>query len=317
MTPFITRAYNSISFSEENPNILIKTSKESRLFDEIKYYQSIPSKLRCFFPSFIDGGKFGDNYTLALEFLAYDNFFNLIRNNLLDYSKVELFCFNLSKILSIFSEYKNGVIGEEDKHSMFVVKTQLEYCKLVRNFEFFKKLSKEKDVRINGKIYRNLEQIWPEIIDKFLDLLVDDSLFNFGHFDLCFSNILCGFHPNGFCNIKFIDPRGSFGKQTIYGDQSYDLAKLQHSFLGRYEFFIYDLFRIKQNLGNDFSLDFHYLADYDEYVKIFSKFFHLSLKTKLLMGFIFIGMCARHFDSFDRQLGMYLTGIKILNECLE
>ena len=38
---------------------------------------------------------------------------------------------------------------------------------------------------------------------------------------------------------------------------------------------------------------------------------------KFLQGLIFIGMCARHYDSLDRQKIMYCTGIKILNECLE
>jgi hypothetical protein len=37
---------------------------------------------------------------------------------------------------------------------------------------------------------------------------------------------------------------------------------------------------------------------------------------KLVEGLIYVGMCARHYDSSERQLAMYLTGIKNLNQIL-
>jgi hypothetical protein len=37
---------------------------------------------------------------------------------------------------------------------------------------------------------------------------------------------------------------------------------------------------------------------------------------RLVQGLIFVGMCARHYDSTDRQMIMYLTGIKNLNEAV-
>ena len=40
-------------------------------------------------------------------------------------------------------------------------------------------------------------------------------------------------------------------------------------------------------------------------------------KIKALEGTIFIGMCARHYDSLERQKAMFLTGLKILNDVHE
>jgi hypothetical protein len=40
-------------------------------------------------------------------------------------------------------------------------------------------------------------------------------------------------------------------------------------------------------------------------------------KVQILEGTIFIGMCARHYDSSKRQIAMYLTGLKILNDIYE
>lgn len=53
------------------------------------------------------------------------------------------------------------------------------------------------------------------------------------HGDFCFSNIL--YSPR-LRRIKVIDPRGSSGDgASLYGDSRYDLAKLAHSVVGRYD----------------------------------------------------------------------------------
>jgi hypothetical protein len=53
------------------------------------------------------------------------------------------------------------------------------------------------------------------------------------HGDLCFSNLL---YDSRNRRIKAIDPRGSVDKiPSLYGDLRYDLAKLNHSIVGRYD----------------------------------------------------------------------------------
>ena len=115
--------------------------------------------------------------------------------------------------------------------------------------------------------------------------------------------------------MKFIDPRGSFGEKGIYGDPLYDVAKLIHSFSGLYEYIIYDKFNVAYNEG---SIDYTFGDDQHIYVKnafLNHQIFN-NVKAKLIEGLIFIGMCSRHYDSLDRQLVMYSTGLKILNGLL-
>jgi hypothetical protein len=57
--------------------------------------------------------------------------------------------------------------------------------------------------------------------------------FHFIHGDLNFSNILI--HPTT-KSIKFIDPRGYFGKSSIFGCKEYDYAKILYAIYG-YDFF--------------------------------------------------------------------------------
>lgn len=77
------------------------------------------------------------------------------------------------------------------------------------------------------------------------------------HGDFCFSNIL---YDSRVGRIKAIDPRGLVGeKPTIYGDLRYDLAKLAHSVVGRYDQIIAGRVQVEAR-GTDFAIAFEPLA---------------------------------------------------------
>jgi hypothetical protein len=99
----------------------------------------------------------------------------------------------------------------------------------------------------------------------------------------------------------------------------YDYAKLLHSVEGGYELFINDSFSVEKeyhgvynaylfsNKNKDLAFDAYMQAFGDQNIDI----------IRLVEGLIFIGMCARHYDSKKRQMIMYLTGIKNLNEAVK
>lgn len=75
------------------------------------------------------------------------------------------------------------------------------------------------------------------------------------HGDFCFGNILYDFRRRA---IKMIDPRGYVkqGRPSLYGDTRYDLGKLHHSAIGRYDVILagyYELERVTP-YGLNFSL---------------------------------------------------------------
>jgi hypothetical protein len=160
--------------------------------------------------------------------------------------------------------------------------------------------------------------IWPTI-KKYIEENCCDSQFSWIHGDCCFSNILYGENPvNGDLVLKFIDPRGSFGKTKFFGDPYYDWAKLSHSCNGGYELFINDEFRVDQLSANEFDLRKYADPGIAEVFFEETKKLRLDMKKiRILEGTIFIGMCARHYDSLERQKAMYLTGLQILNEIYE
>lgn len=70
-----------------------------------------------------------------------------------------------------------------------------------------------------------------------------------GHGDLCFSNIL---YDKRTRSMKFIDPRGFAEGEDPYTDEYYDVAKLSHSILGRYDYINNGLYTI--SVGDDLSM---------------------------------------------------------------
>jgi hypothetical protein len=317
---FTTRAYNSFELNSKTKASIIKSSEEDRLLGEIEYYQNLPKNIQVYFPRMMNYSTDEKIYQMELEYYAYGNLGNVMTNQ--DYDPdfwIKVFDF----IFSYINNYKESTsipASKEDSLLMFVDKTEKEYTNLMYKFDFFSQFRNTKEFVFNGKILKSFDVIW-EKIKSYIETSVYDDKFHFIHGDLCFSNILYG--VNDITNdviLKFIDPRGVFGKTKFFGDSYYDLAKISHSCNGGYEFFIYDKFDVS-NVDNQFKLSFHneqrkndinnkFLSISDEYKFDYNK-------IKLIEGLIFVGMCARHYDNLDRQKAMLMTGLNILNDVYE
>ncbi len=311
---FITRAYNKMEYNSVF-NTLTKISSDEKLFDEAEYYRRLPKELALFFPRIIEWGKCDDGYYLTIEKYAYRNLGEIMLRGSLDKKLWEKISKKLISFLEILSQYAPlGYINSSSSLSkMYIDKTETEYFKLVIENEHFKKINMLKEIEINGKTYSNFSEIWGKIKD-FIKKSMLRKGFNIIHGDMCFSNILCGV-SDGDVVLKFVDPRGSFGVKGVYGDSLYDYAKLRHSFEGGYEYIIYDSYILNYRRNREFYLE--YFRDHRKELQTILLPLKMPIDSKLVEGLIFIGMCARHYDSLNRQIAMYLTGVKLLNEFLE
>lgn len=316
---FTTRAYNSFALNPKTKASIIKTSEEDRLKGEAEYYLELPDDLKVFFPRMINC-DLTPPYSMELELYAYDNLGNvMVSPSYHDDFWERTFDFLLGYI-NAYKESKSIPANREDSLLMFVDKTEKEYVKLMHEFDFFRSLRLQEEFVLNGKPLKSFNVIWGKIKEFIETKLIEDQ-FYYIHGDLCFSNILYGINPiTKDLILKMIDPRGVFGKTQFFGDPYYDLAKISHSCSGGYEYFIYDQFQVDVE-SNKFFLDFKNESNKN---KINSKFVDLVeeykfdyQKIKLIEGCIFVGMCARHYDSLERQKAMFITGLKILNEIYE
>jgi len=328
---FITRGYNTISLAARN-GTLIKTSTNPKLKDEVEYFKALDKiedpYIKLLFPRLVTSETIADPYKLEMEFYPFRNLGDYITDT--QYHGEEFWDGVLDMLFGVVKRMKRNVSAlqqeevKEHCYSMFIDKTLNEYTNLKNNFPFFSLLSKFETLHINGREYENFDSVWKAVQPQ-VDALVEEcQSFNIIHGDLCFSNILLGANSQiDIKTLKLVDPRGSFGCKGIYGSSLYDFAKLLHSIEGGYEFFIYDRFDVQQSplRDNEFTLKVHTTQNKETCKDLFVKRFEGSSKEfrkiKLIEGLIFIGMCARHYDSIDRQKAMYLTGVKILNEVLD
>ena len=311
----VTRAYNSFRIDDESSKI-VKVSSTSRLRDEISYYCDIEQTPLChFFPR-----KFRHNiknapYEIELEYYDYDDLgLQMVNDRHLSARSFEaLWDVTAAKLVAILDIFQHGwhhhPASEDAKRKMYIEKTCHYQQELIRDSSYFRELNKDKEIKVNGKRILNFDQIWGSVEQLIQKTLINSDPLSVIHGDMCFSNILCSKRKN---IMRFIDPRGSFGEQGIHGDPCYDIAKLIHSYEGGYEYIINDRFELK--MGTDIIFKFannnlHLIQNSFKKHKTFQ-----NPKAKLIEGLIFVGMCSRHYDSLERQIVMYLTGLNILNE---
>jgi hypothetical protein len=159
------------------------------------------------------------------------------------------------------------------------------------------------------------------VIEKSADLLrkiAEKARWTPIHGDLCFSNILC--EPDSVL-VKLLDPRGSFGKQGVLGDVRYDIAKLTHSVVGRYDFIVNDLFEVRVDSPGELVLEMPFRADIrpivDEFETIFLADKVLRDEVLLITAWLFLSMLPLHSENPRRQLAMLGTGLKLFSEISE
>jgi len=321
LMPFITRAYNRITYNIDNLSIL-KSSETDRLLDEIEYYKQIPNELKCYFPQIYSFNQTQKPYNLELEYYSYKNIaYYLIHQShgLKFWESIITLLFNS---IEKFKNNKSSISDDQaEKYilEMFVDKTENEYLNLKTKFNYFTELCSAECFILNKKKYLNFEKIWPNIKLQLTEIIKNNRNFNFIHGDMCFSNILLGYNstlPDK--TIKFIDPRGSFGSKGCYGSSIYDYSKLLHSIDGGYEYFIYDEYKLIEENKFNYSLEYSYSDNKNIALNIFKSYTTPNNYAiySLIEGLIFVSMCARHYDDINRQKAMYITGVKLLNEAL-
>ena len=313
-----SRAYNRF---ENGPfGTLIKKSSTQRLLDEINYYKFISKNLSqsMFFPRLIDYDDYpiGTEYSLTLERYGYPNIGEFLVGKIdvpVDWTSIFTDLHDILKFWLRFSHNDTKTELQSEKMIMFKTINEYENFKLSRLD--LSELFLSDIIKINKHSYANFNILWKHILP-----IIQKEMLSYNssmiHGDFCLSNILYSVESNVF---KLIDPRGSYGFKGIYGDPRYDIAKLYHSVDGGYEFFINDAFNLKCISHDEYELILN--AEHIKYkaLKEFESIFfpyYNKKHIKIIEGCIFIGMCARHYDNKQRQLAMYLTGVRILNEAV-
>lgn len=133
------------------------------------------------------------------------------------------------------------------------------------------------------------------------------------HGDPTFSNMLrrsCDGH------VFFIDPRGYYGRQPLYGDIDYDWAKLYYSLVGNYDPFNNGRFRL--DLGPS-GIRLEIASNGWEHLR--GPFFRLTgcdeRKTEFLHAIIWLSLASYTWDDYDAICAAFFNGILHMQHCHE
>lgn len=310
-----SRSFNRVSVNNQTNTITKKSNNIHKLKAELNWFQSLPTPLAIFTPRIINYGEELDGFFIEQEFYGYYTLSELFLFSDLDGAYWETI---LERILDSYQLFRNYTIPSNRASLLEIYhhKTLERINQLKKQSSSWESILESKNtIYINGSAqlsFKNLE-IW---IQSKVNLLLDIKAFSIIHGDLCFSNIL--FDLNGHI-AKFIDPRGNFGQETIYGDARYDMAKLRHSIHGKYDFIVNDLFEISELEIEHF--DFKFFQDAQNKKDISDAFDSMLINNgyqlqeiEFIEALLFLTMIPLHNDSQQRQLGMYLTALQIFNK---
>jgi dTDP-glucose pyrophosphorylase len=305
-----SRSFNTLSLDSLRGTISKKSTYTLKFHDEINYYKLLPDSLKIYFPRIIEATNLPNEQRLTLEYYAYPTLADIF---LFDRQSSAFWKKTLTRLAAICADFRSHDYGTDTAAAREIY--------LKKNIDRYESFLADPPEIIHGFLaaeshrvdgiavippHQAIERSLPA-----LERLCGQARLTPIHGDLCLSNILC--EPNSSL-IKLVDPRGSFGRQGVLGDQRYDFAKLDHSITGRYDFIVNDLFAIHQHSPGDVRLEMPQRDDLGPIAREFETLFlgEQRDEIRLITAWLFLSMLPLHADKPRRQFAMLATGLKLL-----
>lgn len=299
------RAFNELTIT---PKWIEKASvKNDKIAAEANWFDTLPYSLRDYIPQFMGSNSEQGKVSYRLEYLHLTAL-----NELFVFSKLppQVWQQILSGCIEFLSNCSKHEIGNEscanNLEVLFGEKTPsrlTEFCK-------------SRKINLNTEWYFEKQKISLQQILSQSEKYLPNSRANISvlHGDFCFSNILYDFRAS---KVKTIDPRGMTpdGKQTIYGDIRYDLAKLSHSILGLYDWIIAGYYEVAIE-GNNITLN---IADdgvhrdtQQSFIQMVEQEFGITAQNLYAMQIqLFLSMLPLHADDMRRQNALFANAFRL------
>lgn len=309
----LTRFFNSIQVTEDN-TIIKKSNDVNKIQNEINWYINLPRKLLIYTPQLIDY----NNDCYELEYINFNQLQELFLYDLPQINDWDNIFKRIFLMIDKFKKYSITHSNDEIKTSNY----EMFYNKLYNRISQYNELQNllDKNISINSKIYLSFNELKDKLNFKLKQIYNNINYWQIIHGDLFFGNMFFDINSN---TLKIIDPRGSFGKnQSIYGDIRYDIAKLNHSIKGKYDFIVNGLytFEIKDFINYAFSYIIYDTKQHEDIIDLFNKYLEYNnfdiVDINIITGYLFLSMIPLHKENINNQLMMYLIGIQLLNEYL-
>lgn len=311
------RVFNSLTIED---GYVLKTGlQQQKIAAEGDWFKALPKSIRSYCPQLLDSGidEKGQAY-YKLEYLPLPPL-----NELFVHGRNPLFFWN--KVFDLCNEFLNCCHTQIIESSIKKrIEDSMQLLMREKTFNRFQEFSKQSNfpgldatMEINGYFLPTLRSIINHCINK-----IENNTFIHGivHGDFCLSNILFDSRRD---RIKVIDPRAldAFGNFTIFGDLSYDLAKLTHSVVGLYDHIISGAFDIDWNIQPTLC-SFNLEIFIDDRIKSIQAIFMSKkyinrinpLQVMPMTILLFLSMLPLHSDNSKRQMALLANALRLYND---
>lgn len=318
---FIARAFNNI---DSDGDTLRKSSPQtSKMRAEAAWFKQLPHDLRLFTPRYLGRSDHDFCAGYRLEYIYQPLLSDLfVFGNLPGHvwSQIMAGCFSFLDIASQHrppaeSPDKAPAFAAAFFNQMFAEKTKTRFAQF---------LASQSDldgagITLNGINLGPYEAMIDALLARIRPTAPDDI--RFMHGDFFFGNTFFDFRAG---RVLTIDPRAMTwdGMHTYYGDFRYDIAKLAHSVVGKYDHILNQRSQLTEHSLTDWEFT---ATDVPEPANISNLLFDLSSqkfgieKQELLAmtALLFLSMLPLHAESPQRQKHLFANGLRLAQLALE
>lgn len=305
------RSFNSLEMT--NKKVKKTSNDKEKINAEASWFSNLPDSLKLYTPAFLgrETDEKSESYSISnthLSTLSNLAVFGRLKSQTWD----NIFS-GCTDFLKECRQIKPGTTNNLFKNDYFTKKTK-NRLKILASTKFGEKLlSCEKVNQLSIPKLHEVITVTGELIENS----------NHGtecviHGDFCFSNIFYDFRSG---LIQVIDPRGMLpdGTKSVYGFQTYDIAKLGHSVIGGYDAIMSNYLQSKLEDNNiQFETAFLFSERWQNVSKAFEESeTYLEYEKPFLYAMIinlFLSMIPLHSDRPDRQVSMYARAMQLYKE---
>lgn len=316
----ISRCFNQITVTDENTIIKKSDTQGLKIAKEALWYLNIPNKLRVHVPQLIDYNLEKGKEFYELEYVNFSPIHELFIYEMPHISDWEKILGNVFSMIGKFKQYSNKALYNVEAHATdtFITKTELRVRQLEESHTYF---SLADSFTVNGKKLHGARVLLPKIMKFVKEQIVPSSKYNWQiiHGDLFFGNMLYDINSN---TLKIVDPRGNFGVDGIYGDIRYDIAKLAHSIVGKYDFIVNGLYTVYSHSNSHIDYDIYESKQkHDELVNLFfnkiTEAGYDKMEVMTITGLLFLTLIPLHSENPVNQKIFYAIALGILNDSFQ
>ena len=310
------RNFHEIQYCTKTNSIRKLSSDKNSQVNVINYYDSIENNIKRFFPTLIKNKfnkRFDNSYTI--EYIPFPSLGELFLHEPLDFHIWERLIIQLKYIFDEIYPLASsrGIVSCESFFSEKLIQRKESLIELFEKnkYSFLKEIYL-KPYKVNSKEMPSLKSTFEKLFE-ILKAFDQNSEVWFGHGDLCFNNILIDPYS---LTIKLIDPKASNTLGNGYFGcvpRNYDLAKLNHSFIGLYDSIISNMYSLKIIERNVFNLEVFIPHKYDFIKNIFLDVFfednnQLLYDIRSITSSLFLSMLPLHSEDPKRMLALAIIG---------